>query len=145
MDFKQLTGYWCGPASLKVIMHLAAEKDPNALKPLGQCELALMAQTDNTGTGIKGLKKALRAMGHTYTPHTGKLKLTGKEPDTMIVWEKARNHWMVAQRLWLQEPKEGWFWQVYDPELGSTWFQSTKEFQKTYLNKSYSYCLFVEF
>lgn len=126
--FKQETPYYCGPACLQVVATRLGRW------PTTQDALAGVAGTTSGGTGVAGLKRALKAMGFQFVIHRGAHSI----PDGLnlgVVWEKKRNHWLVA------ELSLGGWW-VYDPEFGNVLFRPGREFEEQYFSRSWSYGLF---
>lgn len=88
MSFKQEKPYYCGPASLAVL-----ESDLLPQPSHSQDEWAAHAGTTSKGTSCAGLKRAIKMMGAEFEV-VRKTLLPWK--GTAIVYDKARDHWMVA-------------------------------------------------
>lgn len=88
MPFKQEKPYYCGPASLVVL-----ETDLHGPPHHSQDEWAVVAGTTTKGTSCAGLKRAIKTMGVNFEV-VRKTLLPWK--GTAIVYDKRRDHWMVA-------------------------------------------------
>lgn len=135
IDYKQTTPYYCGPACLRIVGWLVGLR----YEPLlSQSSLAQAAGTTLDGTGIAGMKKVLLSMGVTTAPRRGKLNLETAPSSAVIVWDRTRDHWLVATR-------EGEWWTVMDPELGTESLQTQEQFQRAHFSRWNSYGMFLLF
>lgn len=104
-------------------------------KLLTQDEWASVAKTTSKGTSIAGIKRGilLMAKGFDIVRKTNTIF-----KNNAIVYDHARDHWMVAQ------PCKDMV-VLYDPEFGTAVGWNWKEFQAKYMNsKKNSYALVVD-
>ena len=126
---KQERPYWCGPACLQL---LARHGPLKAMRCRRQAFFAKLAGTTTDGTGIPGLKRALKAMGFGFQPVHGIMDPTKSWPSDMgIVYDHINDHWMVMGRF-------GTNVVFYDPDTGLMGGD-----QKKLIGQKQSYCLFV--
>ena len=127
---KQETPYNCGPACLQIVWKLMGRED------LPQSAFAAMAGTTTAGTGIWGLKKAIRAMGYDYVVKRGKQSLYRTPSKVAIVYDPKRDHWMVAEKLNKR-------WNLHDPETALTEKHNRITIRSKVFSKYTSYSIFV--
>lgn len=143
LSFKQETPYYCGPASLCVVA-----SDLSVFEDITQEAWATVAGTTSKGTSCAGLKRALGVMNakfqvvrKTLTPWRG----------TAIVYDKKRDHWMVASvvknsdgALTGRYNEKVYKVYVADPEDGLVHVYYWFEFQPKFMNSARdSYALVV--
>lgn len=128
---KQKRGYYCGPASLQAIYPW-----------LTQEELAKLAKTDINGTGVAGLKGAIRQLMSEYRVLKGKQKGSKWPTNDLIVYDPVRDHWMAV----LTHFNSGlmcYFYDIVDPEHGTIQGQVWGQLRNKHLNTSNSYAIEV--
>jgi ABC-type bacteriocin/lantibiotic exporter with double-glycine peptidase domain len=101
-----------------------------------QEDMAALAGTTTDGTGITGLRKALRKLKLKSKSHTGPArKIKGS---LAILWIPATNHWTVIVR------KSPLSWLFLDPEHGSQERLKEKHIVKSWLSEPNSYYLEIQ-
>lgn len=109
--FKQVNGYYCGPACLRIVEYLIG------YKPTGQHTWAKRVGTTKDGTGILGVKRGLKALGCAFDIVRGNVPYLGNR-GIWIVWDEDQNHWMVLYRE-ITSMGGGQMWEncLYNPLL----------------------------
>lgn len=128
---RQETTYNCGPTCLQIIWHLHGKE------PLPQSAFAAMAGTTPIGTGIWGLKRAIRAMGLDFVVRKGKDSFKRPPSNHAIVFDNKKDHWLVVSG---SKNK----WDLHDPESGLTENHTKRSMRLKFFNQHNSYALFVK-
>lgn len=127
---KQTTPYYCGPACIE---YIAVTFGPYKEGELSQSSIAGAIGTTTEGTGIKGIRAGLRLLGLKFSSLRGKQRRF--PTDHAVVWDRTRDHWLVAHRVFAQ-------WNVFDPENGATSQYDESQFRKAFFNNWDSYGIF---
>ena len=129
--FKQAKNYYCGPACLRIVEYVLGRK-PRSQKYWAE----IAGTTYQGGTGIVGLKRALKHMGVKTERVVGKQEFLDLE-GIWIVWDEVRDHWMVLHRV----INQGWQQTLYDPLEAKP--LPSHDVEKNYMNSRNSYALRV--
>lgn len=136
---KQRKPYWCGPACIAMaVAWWYSWVIPYKDSYRAQAMAAAIAGTTSKGTGIAGLKRALKFAKIPYQTLSGPVYPTFEKETGMILYDAPNDHWVFAAAK-----MSPYRWQVFDPLAKSVLpvEYTVMELSEKYFPKT-GYCLF---